>query len=136
MCRPQHALDETQLPASLVFDVSTLPNHPSALFPTSASLARVLPPFPDCQLILDHALEYTGWHHASVHAPTFRAELREFWAHPAETRFDKASPAWLALLFAQLCCGVRHMTTAQLKQLGPFGLTDGAFSSRPPQNRR
>ncbi|GJN91799.1 hypothetical protein Rhopal_004822-T1 [Rhodotorula paludigena] len=119
-----HALDETQLPASLVFDVSTLPNHPSALFPTSASLARVLPPFPDCQLILDHALEYTGWHHASVHAPTFRAELREFWAHPAETRFDKASPAWLALLFAQLCCGVRHMTTAQLKQLGPFGLTD------------
>ncbi|BGP36973.1 hypothetical protein JCM10449v2_000877 [Rhodotorula kratochvilovae] len=123
-------------PSSSIFDPATLPHHPSALFPTSASLARVLPPFGDTQLIIEHALEHTGWHHACIHAPTFRAELAEFWRAPAETRFDAASPAWLALLFAQLACGVRHMTREQLGKLGPFGLSDGAFASFPLARRR
>ncbi|KPV78657.1 uncharacterized protein RHOBADRAFT_41201 [Rhodotorula graminis WP1] len=109
---------------SSVFDPASLPQHPSAQFPTSASLARVLPPPADTHLIIEHALESTGWHHACIHAPSFRAELAEFMSHPDETRFETASPAWLALLFAQLACGVKHMTREQLKQLGPFGLND------------
>jgi len=116
---------------SSVFDPASLPQHPSSLFPTATSLARVLPPPADTALIIEHALESTGWHHACIHAPSFRAELAEFMTHPDEARFETASPAWLALLFAQLACGTKHMTREQLKQLGPFGLSDGA-SSHPP----
>ncbi|GAA5890179.1 hypothetical protein JCM8208_002726 [Rhodotorula glutinis] len=127
---PQSSVQNAQLSPhhpvhlSSVFDPALLPQHPSALFPTAASLARVLPPPADTHLIIEHALESTGWHHACIHAPSFRAELAEFMAHPDESRFETASPAWLALLFAQLACGTKHMTREQLKQLGPFGLSD------------
>lgn len=111
-------------PTSSIFDASGLSTHPLDVYPTAASLARILPPFSDCERIVSHTLDWTGWLHGSVHAPTFRAEVHEFWAAPAETRLEHANPAWLALFFAQLCCGLRHSTRAQLQQLGPSGLSD------------
>lgn len=134
LTRPQmspYANNSHPVHLSSVFDPASLPQHPSSLFPTATSLARVLPPPADTALIIEHALESTGWHHACIHAPSFRAELAEFMTHPDEARFETASPAWLALLFAQLACGTKHMTREQLKQLGPFGLSDGASSSPP-----
>ncbi|GAA5879317.1 hypothetical protein JCM3774_006432 [Rhodotorula dairenensis] len=110
--------------ADSIFDVSGLSTHPWAVYPNAASLARILPPFSDCERIVSHTLDWTGWLHGSVHAPTFRTEVQEFWAAPAETRLEQANPAWLALFFAQLCCGLRHSTRAQLQHLGPFGLSD------------
>jgi hypothetical protein len=41
---------------------------------------------------------------------------------------EKVNPAWLALLFAQLCCGIKHMTREQLGRVGPYGVTEGSSS--------
>ncbi|GAA6005668.1 hypothetical protein JCM10207_005289 [Rhodosporidiobolus poonsookiae] len=122
---PAH-LSHLPLP-SLVFDAIPRPPHPYALYSTASSLASILPPFADCHAIVEYAIDYTGWYHSTVHGPTFRAEVQEFWALPApagaEERLEKASPAWLALLFAQMSCGIKHMTTEQLGKIG-YGLTE------------
>lgn len=112
---------------SLVFHSPEAPPHPSSTFPTAASFAAALPSYPETLAIVEHAIEWTGWCHSSVHAPTFRAEVQEFWAHPEENRLEKVNPAWLSLLFAQLCCGVKHMTSEQLGKLGPYGISGGSF---------
>lgn len=115
----------SSLPATAsIFDVSGLSTHPLTVYPNTAALARILPPFSDCERIVSHTLDWTAWLHGSVHGPTFRAEVQEFWAAPAETRLETANPAWLALFFAQLCCGLRHSTREQLQHLGPYGLND------------
>ncbi|GAA6043554.1 hypothetical protein JCM8097_001220 [Rhodosporidiobolus ruineniae] len=112
------------LPASLVFDSLPAASHPSNRYPTVASLAAVLPPQPDTLAILEHTIEWTNWYHAAVHGPTFRAEVQEFFAHPERLRVEEANPAWLALLFAQMCSGIKHMTGDQLRKIGPGGLTE------------
>ncbi|TKA55444.1 hypothetical protein B0A53_02370 [Rhodotorula sp. CCFEE 5036] len=115
----------SSLPATAsIFDVSGLSPHPLTVYPNAAALARILPPFSDCERIVSHTLDWTAWLHGAVHGPTFRAEVQEFWAAPAETRLETANPAWLALFFAQLCCGLRHSTREQLQHLGPYGLSD------------
>ncbi|BGP12943.1 hypothetical protein JCM10213v2_000860 [Rhodosporidiobolus nylandii] len=111
------------LPPSTVSDSTPRLTHPSSLFPNSASLAAVLPPQSDALAILEHAISYAGWCHGAVHGPTFRAEAQEFFAHPEEARVEQAGEPWLALLFAQLCCGVKHMTEEHLRRLGPHGIT-------------
>lgn len=96
---------------------STTPGHPLDRFPTPASLAEILPPDDELERIARHALEWTNWLHAAIHGPTFRAQVQEFVEAPQDGRLEKADPAWLALLFAQLCCGVKHMTEEHLKSL-------------------
>ncbi|GAA5863002.1 hypothetical protein JCM1840_002351 [Sporobolomyces johnsonii] len=114
----------TPLPSSPLFDPKPHAPHPCSLFPTSSSLAAIIPPFPETQQILAHAIDWVGWYHGAVHGPTFRAEVYEFWGYSEETRVEKVNPAWLALLFAQLSAGVRHMTREQLSRLGPYGLNE------------
>ncbi|GAA5918047.1 hypothetical protein JCM6882_008155 [Rhodosporidiobolus microsporus] len=110
--------DGAPLAPSLVFDLGPQAPHPSHRFPTTASLSVLLLPYTETQVILEHALSWSGWAHGAIHAPTFRAEVQEFWGHPEETRFEQASAAWLSLLFAQMCVGVKHMASEQLSSLG------------------
>ncbi|GAA5977368.1 hypothetical protein JCM11641_000077 [Rhodosporidiobolus odoratus] len=117
--------NRSPLPPSLVFETSTYLPHPSTLFPDALSLSAVLPPEPETVAILEHAISHTGWYHGTVHGPTFRAEAQEFLAREGqEERVKQASPAWMALLFAQLCCGIKHMTREQLRMVGTHGLTE------------
>ncbi|KAJ8296788.1 Pyrrolocin cluster transcription factor fsdR [Rhodotorula toruloides] len=109
------------------------PAHPLDQFPTPASLAEILPPDDELERIAHHALDWTNWLHAAIHGPTFRAELQEFLEAPREGRLDRADPAWLALLFAQLCCGVKHMTEEHLKLLGTCGLNQHGADARSKQ---
>jgi hypothetical protein len=97
--------------------------HPLDRFPTSASLAEVLPADDELEQIVRHALEWTNWLHAAVHDPNFRAELQEYLETPRGGRLERVTPAWLALLFAQLCCGTKHMTDEHLKLSGSSGLS-------------
>ncbi|GAA5980410.1 hypothetical protein JCM10908_001645 [Rhodotorula pacifica] len=120
---PHQQLSSLPTTAS-IFDLAGFSPNPLAVYPSATALARILPPLSDCERIVSHTLDWTGWLHGSVHAPTFRAEVQEFWAAPVETRLEKANPAWLALFFAQLCCGLRHSTREQLEHLGPNGLSD------------
>lgn len=105
-------------------NIDNLVKHPLSVYPDAASLGPIVPPFSDCERIVDYTLERTSWLHACVHAPTFRAEVQQFWAIPHETRLHQTNPAWLSLFFAQICCGLRHSTRDQLDQLGPHGLSD------------
>ncbi|GAA5862814.1 hypothetical protein JCM8547_006557 [Rhodosporidiobolus lusitaniae] len=109
--------EHAPLPPSHVFDPSSHPSHPSADFPDIASLASVLPPYGETQTILNHAIDWMGWYHATVHGPTFRREVQEFWAKEEEKRLEEVNPAFLALMFAQLCCGIKHMATEHLNSL-------------------
>lgn len=111
-------------PSSLLYDSSSLPPNPTSLFPTTSSLAGVIPPFAETQAILRHALDWTGWYHGCCHAPTFEAELAEFWSL-GDKRVELVNPGWLALFFAQLSSGVKHMTRDQLSGLGTYGLSEG-----------
>ncbi|ORY85373.1 hypothetical protein BCR35DRAFT_302847 [Leucosporidium creatinivorum] len=110
-------------PSSLLYDPSSLPPNPTSLFPTTASLAGVIPPFAETQAILRHALDWTGWYHGCCHAPTFEAEVAEFWSL-GDKRVELVNPSWLALFFAQLSSGVKHMTREQLSALGTYGLSE------------
>ncbi|BGP29026.1 hypothetical protein JCM10296v2_000762 [Rhodotorula toruloides] len=112
---------------------STTPGHPLDRFPTPASLAALPPPDDELERIAHHALEWTNWLHAAIHGPTFRAEVQEFLEAPREGRLERADPAWLALLFAQLCCGVKHMTEKHLKLLGTLGLGQHEADARSKQ---
>lgn len=110
--------------STILYDSSSLPPNPTALFPTISSLAGVIPPFAETQTILRHALDWTGWYHGCCHAPTFEAELAEFWSL-GDKRVELVNPGWLALFFAQLSSGVKHMTRDQLSALGTYGLSEG-----------
>ncbi|GAA6056079.1 hypothetical protein JCM3770_001957 [Rhodotorula araucariae] len=79
---------------------------PSDAAPTPAS---VLPPQETANAIVAYSLERVGWQHGAVHAGQFRAECAEF--HSWGTRrAEKVNQAWLALYFAVLCVGVKHMS--------------------------
>ncbi|BGO96809.1 hypothetical protein NBRC10513v2_000745 [Rhodotorula toruloides] len=112
---------------------STSPGHPLDRFPTPASLAEILPPDDELERIARHALEWTNWLHAAIHGPTFRAQVQEFVEAPQDGRLEKADPAWLALLFAQLCCGVKHMTEEHLKSLARSRLNQHEADVRSKQ---
>ncbi|GAA5932927.1 hypothetical protein JCM1841_005195 [Sporobolomyces salmonicolor] len=114
----------TPLPSSGLFDPQSRGVHPCSLFPTLSSLAAIIPPYAETQQILTHAIDWVGWYHGAVHGPKFRAEVHEFWQYDEETRVEKVNPAWLALFFAQLSAGVRHMTKEQLSRTGPCGLSE------------
>lgn len=104
-----------------LFDSSPVPPNPTFEFPTTASLAAVIPPFAQTQAIVSHSLDYVSWYHACVHAPSFHDEVALFWAQ-GEDRVDHFNPAWLALFFAQMSAGVKHMTPDDQARL--IGLTE------------
>ncbi|SCZ90384.1 BZ3500_MvSof-1268-A1-R1_Chr1-3g01956 [Microbotryum saponariae] len=105
------------------FDPTCLPRNPVDVFPTIRSLAGVIPPGNDTMAILRHSLEWMGWYHGVVFGPGFMNEVAQFW-EAGDQRVEVTHPAWLALFFAQLRCGVRHMTGELLSTLGTDGLSE------------
>ncbi|KAM0752346.1 hypothetical protein T439DRAFT_347217 [Meredithblackwellia eburnea MCA 4105] len=90
---------------------------PSALFPTTASLLAAAPPRSRADALISHSLDWMGWHHGAVHAPSFKRETLEFW-NWGERRMEVASPAWLALWYALLVVGVGNLAEGQGQLLG------------------
>ncbi|SCV68446.1 BQ2448_567 [Microbotryum intermedium] len=105
------------------FDPTCLPRNPVDVFPTIRSLAGVIPPYNDTMAILRHSLEWMGWYHGVVFGPSFMNEVAQFW-NAGDRRVEVTHPAWLALFFAQLRCGIRHMTNEPLSTLGTDGLSE------------
>ncbi|SGY34683.1 BQ5605_C002g01667 [Microbotryum silenes-dioicae] len=105
------------------FDPTCLPRNPIDVFPTIRSLTGVIPPGNDTMAILRHSLEWMGWYHGVVFVPGFMNEVTQFW-EAGDQRVEVTHPAWLALFFAQLRCGVRHMTGELLSTLGTDGLSE------------
>ncbi|GAA5936355.1 hypothetical protein JCM3775_006477, partial [Rhodotorula graminis] len=75
------------------------------------------PPSPTAAAILQYSLERVGWQHGAVHAGQFLAECAEFDSWGAH-RADKVNQAWLALYFAVLCVGVKHMAPDDARACG------------------
>lgn len=119
--------------STLLYDPTSLPPNPITTFPTIASVAGVIPPFTEAQIILRHAVEWIGWYHGCVHGPTFLEEVAEFWSL-GDNRVELVNPAWLAVFFAQMAAGVRHMVPQQLAALGTYGLSEGKPTSAEPVN--
>ncbi|KAM0756031.1 hypothetical protein T439DRAFT_320720 [Meredithblackwellia eburnea MCA 4105] len=59
--------------------------------------------------IIRFSLEKALWQHSCVHPSSFLAECEEFHGWK-ENRASLVNQAWLALYFALLCTGVKHMT--------------------------
>lgn len=93
------------------------PPPPASAPAPPPSLADILPPQPTANAIIAYSLERVGWQHGAVHTGQFRAECAEFdsWG-PA--RADKVNPHWLALYFAVLCVGARHMSADDARACG------------------
>ncbi|KAK4700966.1 hypothetical protein P7C70_g5272, partial [Phenoliferia sp. Uapishka_3] len=98
-------------------NATTFPPSPQAMYPTTASLALVAPGRDLATALIDHSLDWMGWHHAAVHAPSFKKEATEFWEW-GENRMETCSSDWLALWFALLVVGVGNLAAGQAPVLG------------------
>ncbi|KAM0787107.1 hypothetical protein ACM66B_006362 [Microbotryomycetes sp. NB124-2] len=85
------------------------PQMPLLQYPTIDSLAAAFPERAIAEPIILHSIDSLGWHHAALHAPTFKRELSEFWSLRDEERIKVVDPAWLAILFAVLVVGVANL---------------------------
>ncbi|KAM0753038.1 hypothetical protein T439DRAFT_323651 [Meredithblackwellia eburnea MCA 4105] len=103
------------------------PMAPSALFPSAANalsmdpshtispysvrdmLVDVLPDRQQSDAIVRYSLERVGWQHGAVHGVSFKAECDEFFSW-GERRGQLVNQAWLALYYAILCVGTKHMS--------------------------
>ncbi|GAA5918046.1 hypothetical protein JCM6882_008154 [Rhodosporidiobolus microsporus] len=94
---------------------------PAAGQPTSAfsEFAYLLPDRQLSDAFIDFSIDRVGWQHAAVHAGQFRAEIDEFFSWGGkEQRARLVNQAWLALYFAMLCAGVKHMSVEDSKEYG------------------
>lgn len=83
---------------------------PSALpYPPPLPPHDILPPRELSAAIVRYSLENFGWQHGAVHMPSFEAESVEFYSW-GERRFSMVNQSWLALFYAILCVGVKHMS--------------------------
>ncbi|KAM0748591.1 hypothetical protein T439DRAFT_358473 [Meredithblackwellia eburnea MCA 4105] len=138
---PERSTSETQLPSSSMqvlypplinpsfFEPTPQPPCPAYAFPTAASLSALLPPYAQSQAIINHSLSNVSWYHSAVHTPTFLEEIRTFW-ESGEERCDKVNQSWLALFFAQLCGGIKHMTKKELHDLVRLTEEEAALLSK------
>ncbi|ORY63814.1 hypothetical protein BCR35DRAFT_308781 [Leucosporidium creatinivorum] len=72
-------------------------------------LMDILPSKEMSDAIVLYSLDRVGWQHGAVHSGSFLAECAEFHAW-GEQRGRLVNQAWLALYFAVLCVGVKHMS--------------------------
>lgn len=94
--------------------------------PSSSGLA-LLPRREHSDAIIRYSLDRVGWQHGAVHSGSFMAECAEFYGWGDE-RAEVVNPAWLALYYAVLCVGVKHMTPTdgQACGLGQGALVTGS----------
>ncbi|GAA5842874.1 hypothetical protein JCM11251_005834 [Rhodosporidiobolus azoricus] len=110
-------------PSSGITTQHPSPSNPShSTLATSSPLADIAALLPDRQVndaYINFSIDRVGWQHAAVHAPSFRNEIDEFysWGEPAQ-RVEKVNQAWLALYFAMLCAGVKHMSVEDSREYG------------------
>lgn len=97
-----NSVDQQYPPAALAVP-SVLP-YPPPLPPHD-----ILPPRELSAAIVRYSLENFGWQHGAVHMPSFEAESVEFYSW-GERRFSMVNQSWLALFYAILCVGVKHMS--------------------------
>lgn len=112
-----------RLPPTYTFPTSPFLPSPTALYPTPLSLSLALPTHSLAESLLSHSLDYLNWQNASIHAPTFRREVAEFWSW-GDRRVELVDPAWLAAYFALLVVGVGNLGRGLG---GGFGISGGAF---------
>ncbi|KAI5481631.1 C6 transcription factor (Mut3) [Pseudohyphozyma bogoriensis] len=93
------------------------PPSPVSSFPDGASLLAVAPTITQEDALFRHGVEFLGWHHRVFHGQTFYKQVAAFWDLGAE-RFDKASPAWLALYFALVSVSAKLLGIQEQRQLG------------------
>lgn len=85
--------------------------HPSPAVPLPPDLFSLNDLLPDVETsgpLIEFSLERVAWQHAAVHSGQFRAECREFFSWEG-ARAQRVNQAWLALYFAMLCSGTKHM---------------------------
>ncbi|GAA5925623.1 hypothetical protein JCM1841_004790 [Sporobolomyces salmonicolor] len=70
--------------------------------------ADVLPSPVLSDALVSYSLDRVGWQHGAVHSGQFRTECTEFHSW-GDRRAQLVNQAWLALYFAILCVGVKHM---------------------------
>ncbi|KAM0749706.1 hypothetical protein T439DRAFT_326582 [Meredithblackwellia eburnea MCA 4105] len=92
------------------------PPSPVAEYPNGMALALAAPSDDQADLIMRQAIDYFGWHHRTVHAPTFYAQVASFRA-VAGRDFDRASVAWLSLYFAVLSVGTKLLGKKEMDRL-------------------
>ncbi|BGP17136.1 hypothetical protein JCM10213_005241 [Rhodosporidiobolus nylandii] len=96
--------------------------HPSPVAAASAlppSLADSLPDKQTSDAIVDFSLDRVGWQHAAVHSGQFRDECAEFFSWgEKERRATMVNQSWLALYFAVLCAGAKHMSAEDARNYG------------------
>ncbi|GAA6006057.1 hypothetical protein JCM10207_007328 [Rhodosporidiobolus poonsookiae] len=89
---------------------------------TPAQLASGQPssPLPDIatsQNLIAYSLDHVKWQHAAVHSGQFSAECAQFYEW-GEMREKSVNPAWLALYYAMLCVGIKHLTPSEAAERG------------------
>lgn len=86
---------------------------------TDNALDPALLPSPrQSEPIIQYSLDRVGWQHGAVHSGSFLAECTEFNNWSPAARAEQVNPAWLALFYAVLCVGVKHMTAADGQACG------------------
>ncbi|GAA6015460.1 hypothetical protein JCM10207_008602 [Rhodosporidiobolus poonsookiae] len=90
---------------------------PLSRFPDGASLQAVQPGEEAETALLSVGLDQYGFHHAVVHAPSFRAQRAAF-HQLEEDKFLRASPAWLSLYFALLAVSAKLISREETAELG------------------
>ncbi|GAA5827812.1 hypothetical protein JCM11251_007683 [Rhodosporidiobolus azoricus] len=114
--------DDDAPPSSPSHQLAILPPEsqavsPIARFPDGASLDAVdAGPIAEA-ILLEVGLDLYGFHHAVVHAATFRAQLAAF-RSLGEDAFSRASPAWLSLYFAILAVSAKLVSREQTAEMG------------------
>ncbi|KAI5479781.1 hypothetical protein MNV49_002593 [Pseudohyphozyma bogoriensis] len=91
---------------------------PITEYPSPSSWALAAPAIPTARILISHSVDSLGWLICGVvHGPTFQKDVTAFWSGGEES-FETSSPAWIALYFALLCCGVSQITVEKRQKLG------------------
>lgn len=70
-------------------------NQPaSILYPSATALVDSMPSRAQSEALINHALEWTSWHHGSIYIPGFKKEVEDFWDW-GESRVELCDPLWL-----------------------------------------
>ncbi|KAK4704734.1 hypothetical protein P7C70_g1473, partial [Phenoliferia sp. Uapishka_3] len=78
---------------------------------------EILPDREQSDLIVRYSLERVGWQHGAVHGGSFKAECEEFFSW-GERRGVMVNHCWLALYYAVLCVGTKHMSSQDRTDCG------------------
>ncbi|KAM0786143.1 hypothetical protein ACM66B_006951 [Microbotryomycetes sp. NB124-2] len=104
------------LPTPSILALPDAEPSPVVVYPDAASLLAAAPTFDEEEVILNRGRAFS-WHHSVVHGPTWSQQVHEFW-ELGESRFERASPAWLSLYFAMLATSTKLLDEEEQLALG------------------